>query len=60
MWVSAGLEITANYTYSHCPSDQSDISGELYYRAQFLAGFGIVGIYTTGTTVRLVLTSSIR
>ncbi|MBT9332325.1 TonB-dependent receptor [Paracidobacterium acidisoli] len=45
--VSTGLNITANYTYSHCMSDQADISEGLPYRAQFLAGFGTKGDYTT-------------
>jgi hypothetical protein len=45
--ISAGLTVTANYTYSHCLSDEADISEGLPYRAQFLAGFGIAGDYTT-------------
>lgn len=45
--ISAGLTVTANYTYSHCLSDEADISERLPYRAQFLAGFGIAGDYTT-------------
>jgi hypothetical protein len=45
--ISAGLTVTANYTYSHCMSDEADISERLPYRAQFLSGFGIAGDYTT-------------
>lgn len=45
--ISAGLNVTANYTYSHCLTDQADIAERIPYRAQFLAGFGIAGDYTT-------------
>jgi hypothetical protein len=44
--VSAGLNLTANYTYSHCLTDASDISERVAYRAQYLAGFGQRGDYT--------------
>ncbi|MGC2398328.1 MAG: TonB-dependent receptor [Acidobacteriaceae bacterium] len=44
--ISAGLTVTANYTYSHCLTDEADISERIPYRAQFLAGFGIAGDYT--------------
>jgi hypothetical protein len=44
--VSAGLNMTANYTYSHCLTDASDISERVAYRAQYLAGFGTRGDYT--------------
>jgi hypothetical protein len=44
---SYGLDLTANYTYGHCMTDESDISENIPYRAQFLAGFGIPGDYTT-------------
>ena len=45
--ISAGLNVTANYTYGHCMTDEADISERIPYRAQFLAGFGIPGDYTT-------------
>jgi Carboxypeptidase regulatory-like domain/TonB dependent receptor len=44
--IGAGLNVTANYTYSHCLTDEADISERIPYRAQFLAGFGIAGDYT--------------
>ena len=44
--ISAGLNVTANYTYGHCMTDEADISERIPYRAQFLAGFGIAGDYT--------------
>ena len=44
--VSAGLDVTANYTYSHCMTDEADISERIPYRAQFLSGFGTAGDYT--------------
>jgi hypothetical protein len=45
--ISAGLNVTANYTYGHCMTDEADISERIPYRAQFLNGFGIAGDYTT-------------
>lgn len=45
--ISAGLNVTANYTYGHCMTDEADISERIPYRAQFLAGFGVAGDYTT-------------
>ncbi len=45
--IGAGLNLTANYTYGHCMTDEADISERIPYRAQFLAGFGVAGDYTT-------------
>jgi Carboxypeptidase regulatory-like domain/TonB dependent receptor len=45
--ISAGLNVTVNYTYGHCMTDEADISERIPYRAQFLAGFGVAGDYTT-------------
>lgn len=45
--IATGLNVTANYTYGHCMTDEADISERIPYRAQFLAGFGIPGDYTT-------------
>jgi hypothetical protein len=44
---SAGLNMLANYTWSKCRTDATDVLNEtaIFYRAPYLPGFGIQGDY---------------